>query len=106
MTNQTISTNVSITQTAVEVAIRDARPEALTSLTGMTPSQQGQLAHEAWLIGYRAVTSAHRLAEDARLNDIGKTLLEDIDRQLRSHAERQAERMQGAFATYFDPESG
>lgn len=106
MTNQPISTNVSITQSAVEIAIRDARPEALTSLAGMTPSQQGQLAHEAWLIGYRAVTNAHRLAEEARLNDIGKTLLEDIDGQLRTHTERQAERMQDAFATYFDPESG
>jgi hypothetical protein len=106
MTNQTISTNVSITQSAVEVAIRDFRPEALTSLAGMTPSQQGQLAHEAWLIGYRAVTGAHRLAEEARLNDIGKTLLADIDGQLRSHAERQAERTQGALETYFAADSG
>ena len=32
--------------------------------------------------------------------------MEDLDGQLRAHAERQAERLQEALARYFDPESG
>jgi hypothetical protein len=105
MTSQ-ITTQVSVSESALEVLIQDPRPEAVTALAGMNEAQQSQLAHEAWLIGYRAVTSAHRLAEEARLSDIGKTLLEDIDAQLRQHTEQQAERVQGALALYFDPESG
>jgi hypothetical protein len=105
MTNQ-ITTQVSVSETALQVSIHDPRPEAVQTLASMNDIQQEQLAHEAWLIGYRAVTNAHRLAEEARLNDIGKTLLDDIDLQLRGHAERQADRVQTALSTYFDPESG
>lgn len=105
MTNQ-ISTQVAVTEAALDVCIHDARPDAVQTVAGMNSAQQDQLAHEAWLIGYRAVTNAHRLAEEARLNDIGKSLLDDIDVQLRGHAERQADRMQTALSSYFDPESG
>jgi len=52
------------------------------------------------------VTSAHRLAEEARLSDVKKTLMEDLDVQLRAHADRQTERMQAELGRYFDPESG
>jgi hypothetical protein len=106
MTNLSIETQVTVSETAVNVALRDLRPEAVASFGALNPLQQGHLANEAWLIGYRAVTNAHRLAEEARLNDIGKTLLEDIDGQLRAHTERQGERMQEALGRYFDPESG
>ncbi len=106
MTNHSIETQVTVSETSVNVALRDLRPEAVTSFGALNAIQQGHLAHEAWLIGYRAVTSAHRLAEEARLDNIGKTLLEDIDGQLRGHAERQSERMQEALSRYFDPESG
>ena len=105
MTNQ-ISTQVSVSETALDVCIHDVRPDAVQTLAGMNSAQQDQLAYEAWLIGYRAVTNAHRLAEEARLNDIGKSLLEDIDVQLRGHAERQAQCMQTALSSYLDPESG
>jgi len=106
MTNISIDTQVTVTETAVNVALRDLRPEAIAGFGSLNTVQQGHLAHEAWLIGYRAVTSAHRLAQEVRLSDIGKTLLEDIDGHLRSHAERQSERMQEALGRYFDPESG
>jgi hypothetical protein len=105
MSNQ-ISTQVSVSETALDVCIRDVLPDAVETVAGMNSSQQDQLVHEAWLVGYRAVTNAHRLAEEARLNDISKTLLDDIDVQLRGHAERQAERMYTALSSYFDPESG
>jgi hypothetical protein len=106
MTNLSIDTQVSVSETAVNVALRDLRPEAITNFGALNPTQQGHLAHEAWLIGYRAVTSAHRLAEEARLSDVKKTLLEDLDAQLRAHAERQTERLQTELGRYFDPESG
>lgn len=106
MTNLSIDTQVSVSETAVNVALRDLRPEAITNFGALTPTQQGHLAHEAWLIGYRAVTSAHRLAEEARLSDVKKTLLEDLDAQLRAHAERQTQRLQAELGRYFDPESG
>ncbi len=106
MTNQSIEAQVTVSETAVNVALRDLRPEAITSFGALNAIQQGHLAHEAWLIGYRAVTSAHRLAEEARLSDVKKTLMEDLDVQLRAHAERQTERMQAELSRYFDPESG
>lgn len=106
MKNLSIDTQVTVSDTSVNVAVCDLRPEAISSFGALNADQRGHLAHEAWLVGYRAVTTAHRLAEEARLSDIGKTLLEDIDGQLRSHAERQATRMQEALNRYFDPESG
>ena len=106
MTNLSIETQVSVSETAVNVALRDLRPEAITSFGALNPTQRGHLAHEAWLIGYRAVTSAHRLAEEARLSDVKKTLLEDLDAHLRAHAERQMERLQTELDRYLDPESG
>jgi hypothetical protein len=105
MTNS-ISTQVSVSETALDVCIHDVRPDAVQTLVGLNSAQQEQLAYEAWLIGYRAVTNAHRLAEESKFKDVGKSLLEDIDLQLRGHAERQAERLQLALSSYFDPESG
>lgn len=106
MTNLSIDTQVTVSETAVNVALRDLRPEAITNFGALNPTQQGHLAHEAWLIGYRAVTSAHRLAEEARLSDVKQTLLEGLDAQLRAHAERQTERLQAELGRYFDPERG
>lgn len=104
--NNSIDTQVTVSESSVHVAVRDLRPEAISSFGALNVDQRGHLAHEAWLVGYRAVTNAHRLAEEARLSDISKALLEDIDGQLRSHAEGQATRMQEALSRYFDPESG
>lgn len=106
MNHSNITTQVSLTSTFADVTLCDAREQTVATFTDLNSAQRGQLAHDAWQIGLRAVTNAHRLADEARLGDIGKTLLGDIDGQLRSHAERQSERMQEALGRYFDPESG
>jgi hypothetical protein len=50
--------------------------------------------------------NAYRQAEEARLQDIGKTLTEDLDGQLRQHAALQEKAIATALSRYFDPESG
>ena len=50
--------------------------------------------------------NAYRQAEEARLQDIGKSLSDDLDEQLRQHAEVQEKAIAAALGRYFDPESG
>jgi hypothetical protein len=106
MTHSNIDTEITVSETALNIAICDRRPEAVQSLNTLNQDQRGQFVHEAWLIGYRAVANAQRLAEEARLDNIGKSLLEDIDGQLRNHTDRQAERVHAELSRFLDPESG
>ncbi len=72
----------------------------------LTAPQQEQLAHDAWHVGLRALMNAYRQAEEARLQDIGRSLTEDLNEQLRQHAETQEKAIAAALGRYFDPESG
>jgi hypothetical protein len=106
MTNESITTEVSVSEHGLEVGIRDPRTDSVAAFAPLSPDQQGQLAHEAWFIGLRAVTNARRLADEARLGDVGKTLLEDLGHELRAHTERHGQQIHDALSRYFDPESG
>jgi hypothetical protein len=106
MNTSCISALVALTSTSAEVTLCDARGESISTFTELNDAQRCQLAHDAWQIGLRAVTNAHRLADEARLGDVGKTLLEDVARQLRAHTELQEQRIHDALARYLDPESG
>lgn len=86
--------------------MRDPRPDTVQTFEVLTAPQQEQLAHDAWHVGLRALMNAYRQAEEARLQDIGKTLAGDLDEQLRQHAELQEKAITTALGRYFDPESG
>jgi hypothetical protein len=106
MTHPSLSTQVHATPESVEVALVDARADAVQTFEALTAPQQEQLAHDAWHVGLRALCNAYRQAEEARLKDIGANLVQDVDEQLRAHAELQEKALTQALARYFDPESG
>src|SRR6478609_4450158 len=106
MNQSNITTQVSLTSTSADVTLRDGREQTVGTFAELNDAQRCQLAHDAWQIGLRAVTNAHRLADEARLGDIGKNLLEAIGQQLQQHTEQQEQRIQDGLARYLDPESG
>ena len=106
MTDSRLVSKVVRTSTSVDVTLSDARAESIAMFNTLSEDQSCQLAESGWNIGLRSMITAHRLAEEARLTDIGKTLLDDIGRELRAHTEQQEQRIQDALSRYLDPESG
>src|SRR5690606_3118783 len=103
---RSLTAQVTAHPAAVEVLLWDPRPDTVQSFEALTVSQREQLARDAWHVGLRALMNAYRQAEEARLQDIGKSLTEDLEEQLRKHAEVQEKAMATALGRYFDPESG
>lgn len=101
-----LTTQVTATSAVVEVVLGDPRPDTVQTFDALTEPQQAQLAHDAWQVGLRALMNAYRGAQEARLQDIGKSLSNDLDEQLRQHAELQEKTIVTALGRYFDPESG
>jgi hypothetical protein len=99
---------VSITATAEEVAVHvaDQRPESLTLFAELAEGQQEQLAMDAWIVGLCALANAYSQAQEARLQDIGTALVEDIDRQLKAHVASQQQTIATVLARFFDPKDG
>jgi len=91
---------------AVEAHIRDHRADALAVFAPLNETQRTGLVTDAWTIGLRALMNAYKQAEESRLQDIGKTLKEDLEQQLDAYVERQQAAMQQALARYFDPHDG
>src|SRR6202035_6069137 len=82
---------VDLTATAEEVVahVADRRPESLALFGELAEGQQEQLAIDAWTVGLRALSNAYTQAQEARFQDVGKALVEDIDRQLKAHVTSQ-----------------
>jgi hypothetical protein len=91
---------------AIEAHIRDYRADALAVFTPLTEAQRTGLVTDAWTIGLRALINAYKQTEESRLQDIGKSLREDLDRQLAAYVERQQATFVQVLARYFDPRDG
>lgn len=102
----TLEITVNSSEELVDASIRDRRPDALRLFGELTPAQREQLVHDAWCIGLQALGRAHSAAEEARLNDIGRTLKDDLDRQLRLHVDHQQETIAALLSKFFDPKDG
>lgn len=105
---RTSQLNVSVLLSAdsVTAELRDQRVDSFALFESLTESQREQLAHDAWSIGLRALGNAHAAAQEARLSDIGSTLLADIDQQLRAHVEAQQKTIATVLTGFFDPKDG
>lgn len=101
-----LSTRTTTTIDLVEVLIQDRRPDAVASFTELTEAQREQMAHDAWSIGLRALGRAYAQAQEARLQDVGKSLLEDVDVQLRAHIEQQQAAVKAALDRYLNADDG
>lgn len=97
---------VDLQNNAVETHIADRRPETLSVFLPLDETRRSGLATDAWTVGLRAVMNAHRLAEESRLTDIGKSVLEEVDAQLTGYLDRQHEALVHTLQRYFDPSDG
>jgi hypothetical protein len=99
---------VDLTATAEEVVVHvaDRRPESLALFGELAEGQQQQLAIDAWTVGLRALANAYTQAQEARFEDVGKALIEDIDRQLKAHVTNQQQTIATVLGRFFDPKDG
>src|SRR5688572_10222458 len=101
-----LAVDLVLTPEEVTVHVADRRPESLTLFGELTEEQRHQLATDAWTVGLRALANAYTHAQEARLQDIGKALVEDIDRQLKAHVASQQETIANVLGKFFDPKDG
>lgn len=101
-----IATELATNAEAVSARIVDKRPDALAAFAPLTEAQRRTLATDAWTVGLRALVNAYRQAEEARLADIGKSMVEDLDRELEGYVVRQQEVLVQMLKRYFDPKDG
>jgi hypothetical protein len=102
----TVSADVTLETDLVRLALSDRRADSLNIFQATPQVRRAQLAEDAWAIGLRALKNAYSQAQEAKLQDVGKTLLEDVDRELAAHLDDQQQSMKRALAEYFDPQDG
>jgi hypothetical protein len=90
----------------VQATLHDTREETRELFASLDEAQQATLAEDAWTVGLKALTTAYRHAEEARLGDIGQSLVADVDQQLANHLERHQLQLVQLFQRYFDPKDG
>ena len=90
----------------VAVRITDRRASSLALFGELSEHQAHQLATDAWTVGIRALSNAYAQAQEARLQDIGKSVVEDVDRQLKAHVTAQQETIAAVLGKFFDPNDG
>ncbi len=91
---------------AIEAHIRDHRADSLAIFAPLSETQRTGLVTDAWTLGLRALMNAYKQAEESRLQDIGKALKEDLDKQLAVYVERQQSSLVQVLARFFDPRDG
>lgn len=101
-----VSVSVRLATDLVAADVEDRRPDALSLFEGLTGTQRAVLAHDAWTIGLRALGNARAAAQETRLDEIGKELLVEIERQMRAHVEAQHQTIAAVLGRFFDPTDG
>jgi len=97
---------VDVDADAIEAHIRDHRADSLAVFAPLSETQRTGLVTDAWTLGLRALMNAYKQAEESRLQDIGKTLKDDLDKQLGVYVERQQANLVQVLARFFDPHDG
>jgi hypothetical protein len=78
------SARVTLDESSIEAVLRDSRVDVRPHFEHLTTGQREQFAVDVWMIGLRAMANAHAQAQEARLTDVSRTLLEDLDTRLTS----------------------
>lgn len=104
--NAQLAVSVVFSSDEVAADVRDRRPDVVGLFGSLNEGQRGQLVHDAWTIGIRALHNAQAAAQEARLQDVGSALVADIERHLRAHVEEQQKTMASTLSRYFDPRDG
>ena len=103
---QALTVSVLVASEEMSLDLRDRRPDSLSLFGELDEAGRTQCAHDAWVIGLRALANAHAAAQESRLKDVGIALLGDIDRQLRVYVEQQQQTIGAVLTRYFDPKDG
>lgn len=106
LSQPTVTVDVTVDAAAVRTTIVECDREVVQTFANMQAAHRGRLVESAWSIGLRAAMTAHRLAGESRLEDVGQRLVEDFTEQLESHQEQQQAAFARALAEYFDPKDG
>jgi hypothetical protein len=88
------------------VSLVDRRADSVEFFNRFTEIQRGPIAVEAWQIGLRALESAQASANAARLEDVGKTLLADVQARLQAHVDAQTREVEAQLRGFLDPKDG
>jgi hypothetical protein len=101
-----LSVDLSLSAEEVALSIADRRPGSIALFGKLSDEQQQELAIDAWTVGLHALANAYAQAEETRLQDIGKALVDDIDHQLKEHVARQQQTIAAVLGKFFDPKDG
>jgi hypothetical protein len=91
---------------ALNVTVVDRRQESIAFFNHFNAFQRGQIAAEVWQVGLRALEHAQAGANAARLEDVGKALLEDVQAKLQAHVDAQTGRSRRSCAASSTPRTG
>ncbi len=98
--------SVSVDGDALRIELHDPRPDAVAFFERLDESERPLYAAEAWTIGLRALRNAQAAAEESRLKDIGGSLVEALDAQLKAHVEAQQRQITSVLSRFFDAKDG
>ncbi|MFP2905227.1 hypothetical protein ACLESD_09255 [Pyxidicoccus sp. 3LFB2] len=105
-TQQNIEAAVIIHPSSVVANLTDHRPDTLHVFGELSEAQRQQLASDAWHVGLRALMNAHAQAQEARLQDVGTTLVNDLQREMESRLANHHQLLERVLREYFDPNDG
>ena len=99
--------NVSIAlDDALEVNLVDRRPESREFFAQVGEAYGRELARDVWQVGLRAIQGAQAAANAARLEDVGRGLLAQVEQRLAEHVGAQGRALEERLRRYFDPKDG
>jgi hypothetical protein len=101
-----LTVDVQAFKSSVDVRLKDGRAGIGELFAELSEDGQLELARDAWVVGLRALRNAYAQAQEAKLRDVGKTLLDDVDRQLGSFLAQQKRTVADVLEKYFDPQGG
>jgi hypothetical protein len=100
------SVDVRCESDAVRVILTDPRRSSIDAFAALSPGQRKSLALDGWKLGLRTVLSAYRLAEESRMEDIGRSLVAEVEQRLNAHLTQQQTAFRDALQGYFHPRDG
>src|SRR6187431_2554476 len=105
-TQSALIIDVQVDVASIAASVSDSRPDVVATLIPLGESQRLGFVADVWTVGVRAIMNAHRNAEEARLADVGKGILDDLDKELDGYVVRQRDVLVEMLKGYFDPKDG
>lgn len=105
-TQSALTIDVQVDAATIVASVSDSRTDVVATLVPLDESQRLGFVADVWTVGVRAIMNAHRNAEEAKLADIGKGILDGLDKELDDHVVRQRDALVEMLKRYFDPKDG